>query len=147
MMAIGQLSSTAAKPPWKLWSNHRNRRCLAWPGCWCMPASSAARPPKTWQVGQGAAHQLHRRVIASGAVSPFDLAHTLSAALALPLLDLNAVDLRAPARNVVDPKLAVQYQLVVLGRAATACSSAAPTPPTRRRSSASSSPPSCRPSG
>ena len=31
-------------------------------------------------------------LIKSGAVSPVDLAHTLSTALALPLLDLNAVD-------------------------------------------------------
>ena len=31
-------------------------------------------------------------VIAAGAVSPSDLAHTLAGALALPLLDLNAVD-------------------------------------------------------
>jgi type IV pilus assembly protein PilB len=55
-------------------------------------------------------------VIASGAVSAFDLAHTLSAALALPLLDLSAVDLERLPKNVVDPKLAVQYQLVMLGR-------------------------------
>jgi len=55
-------------------------------------------------------------VIASGAVSPFDLAHTLSASLALPLLDLSAVDLERLPKNVVDPKLAVQYQLVMLGR-------------------------------
>jgi len=55
-------------------------------------------------------------VIASGAVSAFDLAHTLSTALALPLLDLSAVDLERLPKNVVDPKLAVQYQLVMLGR-------------------------------
>ena len=55
-------------------------------------------------------------VIASGAVSAFDLAHTLSTALALPLLDLSAVDFERLPKNVVDPKLSVQYQLVVLGR-------------------------------
>ncbi len=55
-------------------------------------------------------------VIASGAVSAFDLAHTLSSALALPLLDLSAVDFERLPKNVVDPKLAVQYQLVMLGR-------------------------------
>ncbi len=55
-------------------------------------------------------------VIASGAVSAFDLAHTLSTALALPLLDLSAVDFERLPKNVVDPKLAVQYQLVMLGR-------------------------------
>ena len=55
-------------------------------------------------------------VIASGAVSAFDLAHTLSTALALPLLDLSAIDFERLPKNVVDPKLAVQYQLVMLGR-------------------------------
>ncbi|MBL8349294.1 MAG: type IV-A pilus assembly ATPase PilB [Burkholderiaceae bacterium] len=55
-------------------------------------------------------------VIASGAVSAFDLAHTLSTALALPLVDLASVDLERLPKGVVDPKLAAQYQLVMLGR-------------------------------
>jgi type IV pilus assembly protein PilB len=55
-------------------------------------------------------------VIAAGAVSPSDLAHTLSSALALPLLDLASVDLQRLPRNVIDGKLAAQYQIVVLGK-------------------------------
>jgi type IV pilus assembly protein PilB len=55
-------------------------------------------------------------VVAAGAVPPADLAHTLSVALALPLLDLNAVDLARLPRGIVDPKLATQYQLMVLGK-------------------------------
>ena len=55
-------------------------------------------------------------VIAAGAVSPADLAHTLATALALPLLDLNAVDAPKLPKNVIDGKLAAQYQVVVLGR-------------------------------
>jgi type IV pilus assembly protein PilB len=55
-------------------------------------------------------------VIAAGAVSPADLAHTLSNALALPLFDLDAADVQRLPRNVVDPKLAAQYQIVVLGK-------------------------------
>ena len=55
-------------------------------------------------------------VISSGAVSPADLAHTLSSALALPLLDLGAVDALRLPRNVIDSKLAAQYQIVVLGK-------------------------------
>jgi len=55
-------------------------------------------------------------VIAAGAVSPNDLAHTLSSALALPLLDLGAVDVQRLPRNVIDGKLAAQYQVVVLGK-------------------------------
>ncbi len=55
-------------------------------------------------------------VIAAGAVSPADLAHTLSTALALPLLDLAAIDPQRLQRNVIDAKLTAQYQVVVLGR-------------------------------
>jgi type IV pilus assembly protein PilB len=55
-------------------------------------------------------------VIAAGAVSAADLAHTLSSALALPLLDLNAVDAQKLPRNIIDGKLAIQYQVVVLGK-------------------------------
>jgi type IV pilus assembly protein PilB len=55
-------------------------------------------------------------VIASGQVSPADLAHTLSSALALPLLDLSAMDPQRMPQNVVDAKLAQQYQVVALSR-------------------------------
>jgi type IV pilus assembly protein PilB len=55
-------------------------------------------------------------VIAAGAVSPSDLAHTLSSALALPLLDLASIDPQRLPRNVIDGKLAAQYQVVVLGK-------------------------------
>ena len=55
-------------------------------------------------------------VIASGSVSATDLAHTLSSALALPLLDLNSVDLERLPKGLIDPKLSSQYQVVVLGR-------------------------------
>jgi type IV pilus assembly protein PilB len=55
-------------------------------------------------------------VIAAGAVAPSDLAHTLSSALAVPLLDLTAVDVQRLPKNIVDPKLAAQYQIVVLGK-------------------------------
>ncbi len=55
-------------------------------------------------------------VIAAGAVAPSDLAHTLSAALALPLLDLGAIDVQKLPKNIIDGKLALQYQIVVLGK-------------------------------
>jgi len=55
-------------------------------------------------------------VIATGSVSPSDLAHTLAAALALPLLDLTAIDAQKLPRNIIDAKLASQYQIVVLGK-------------------------------
>jgi type IV pilus assembly protein PilB len=55
-------------------------------------------------------------VITAGAVSPADLAHTLSNALALPVLDLNAVDVQRLPRNIIDAKLSAQYQVLVLGK-------------------------------
>jgi type IV pilus assembly protein PilB len=55
-------------------------------------------------------------LIAAGSVSPTDLAHTLAGALALPVLDLAAVDAERLPRNVIDNKLVSQYQVVVLGK-------------------------------
>jgi type IV pilus assembly protein PilB len=55
-------------------------------------------------------------VISSGAVSSAELAHTLATSLALPLLDLASVDLQRLPRDVIDAKLASQYQILVLGR-------------------------------
>ncbi|MGA0609548.1 type IV-A pilus assembly ATPase PilB [Caldimonas sp. KR1-144] len=55
-------------------------------------------------------------VLAAGAVRPTELAHTLSSVLALPLLDLSAVDAQKLPRNVIDNKLASQYQVLVLGK-------------------------------
>ena len=55
-------------------------------------------------------------VVGAGAIKPDELAHTLSMALALPVLDLNAVDVQKLPRNLVDPKIANQYQLMVLGK-------------------------------
>jgi len=55
-------------------------------------------------------------VISAGAVAPSDLAHTLSTALALPLLDLASIDPQRLPRNVIDIKLTSQYQVVVLGK-------------------------------
>jgi type IV pilus assembly protein PilB len=55
-------------------------------------------------------------VVSTGTIKPDELAHTLSVALALPLLDLNAVDLQKLPRNLVDQKITSQYQLMVLGK-------------------------------
>jgi type IV pilus assembly protein PilB len=55
-------------------------------------------------------------VIAAGVISPTDLAHTLSTALALPLLDLATITPERLPRNVIDNRMAQQYQVVVLGK-------------------------------
>jgi type IV pilus assembly protein PilB len=55
-------------------------------------------------------------VIASGAIQSSDLAHTLSAALALPLVDLNALDLQKLPKNILEGKIAAQYQIIPLAK-------------------------------
>jgi type IV pilus assembly protein PilB len=55
-------------------------------------------------------------VISSGAITAADLAHTLSTRLAIPLMDLAAIDPQRLPRNVIDPKLATQYHVVILSK-------------------------------
>ena len=55
-------------------------------------------------------------VVGANAVKPDEIAQALSSALALPLLDLNAVDLQKLPRNIIDAKIANQYQLIALGK-------------------------------
>ncbi|WP_395700347.1 type IV-A pilus assembly ATPase PilB [Aquabacterium sp.] len=55
-------------------------------------------------------------VIASGAVSAADLAHTLSSTLSVPLVDLNAVDAEKMPKGIIDNKLTQQYQVVALAK-------------------------------
>ena len=52
----------------------------------------------------------------AGAVTPADLASTLSAVFGAPLLDLDAIDpIRLP-RNLLDPKICLAYRVVVLSK-------------------------------
>ncbi|MCM5680743.1 type IV-A pilus assembly ATPase PilB [Schlegelella sp. S2-27] len=55
-------------------------------------------------------------VIAAGAVSSIDLAHALSSAFSLPLMDLTAVDAQRLPKGLLEAKLTAQYQVVVLGK-------------------------------
>ncbi|MCZ8293815.1 MAG: type IV-A pilus assembly ATPase PilB [Hylemonella sp.] len=52
----------------------------------------------------------------SGAVSAADLAHTMSAAFAAPLIDLDAVDSQRLPKELLDPKICHDYRVVVLGK-------------------------------
>ncbi|WP_310460007.1 type IV-A pilus assembly ATPase PilB [Sphaerotilus sp.] len=54
--------------------------------------------------------------VAAQALSPADLAHSLSAALAIPLLDLDVVDITRLPQNLVDTRTLSQYQVLVLGK-------------------------------
>jgi type IV pilus assembly protein PilB len=104
-----------------------------------MPADTVVEPPQSALTGvarvlvhagtltQKAAEEISKAArdrrtsfvasaLSAGAVKPAELAHVLARALALPLVDLHAVDLARAPRNILDAKLSQQYQVVVLGR-------------------------------
>ncbi|ACB32825.1 type IV-A pilus assembly ATPase PilB [Leptothrix cholodnii SP-6] len=54
--------------------------------------------------------------VGANLLSSADLAHTLSHALAVPLLDLDAVDVSKLPQNLVDARTLSQYQVLVLGK-------------------------------
>ncbi|MDO8767233.1 MAG: type IV-A pilus assembly ATPase PilB [Burkholderiaceae bacterium] len=55
-------------------------------------------------------------LMASGSISSSDLAQTLSTALAVPVLDLSALDVQRLPKGVIDNKLSTQYQVLVLSK-------------------------------
>jgi len=55
-------------------------------------------------------------LVQTGTIEASDLAHTLSQALSVPLLDLSAVDLQRVPKGIVDNKLAAQYQVLPLSK-------------------------------
>lgn len=57
-------------------------------------------------------------LIGSGAVSAFDLAHTLSSTFSAPLLDLNAIDPSKLPKGLLDTKICVDYRVLVLSKRA-----------------------------
>ncbi|TBO31092.1 type IV-A pilus assembly ATPase PilB [Aquabacterium lacunae] len=55
-------------------------------------------------------------LLSTGKIKPDELAHTLSNALSVPLLDLSAIDLQRLPQGVIDSKLSAQYQVLVLSK-------------------------------
>jgi type IV pilus assembly protein PilB len=55
-------------------------------------------------------------LLGAGKIKADDLAHTLSSALSVPLLDLSSVDLQRLPQGVIDNKLSSQYQVLVLSK-------------------------------
>ena len=79
------------------------------------------------KLGQKAAEDIFRKaqtgrtsfiaeLTGSGAVSPSDLAHTMSVAFAAPLLDLDAVDVQRLPKGLLDSKICLTYRIVVLSK-------------------------------
>ena len=79
------------------------------------------------KLGQQSAEEIYRRAEAkrssfiaeltgSGAVSPYDLAHTMSVAFSAPLIDIDAVDPQRLPKGLLDTKICQDYRVVVLSR-------------------------------
>ena len=79
------------------------------------------------KLGQKAAEDLYRKaqssrtsfiaeLTGSGAVSPYDLAHTMSTAFAAPLLDLDAIDTNRLPTELLDSKICADFRIVVLSK-------------------------------
>lgn len=79
------------------------------------------------KLGQKSAVEIYRKAQAnrtsfiaeltgSGAVSPSDLAHTMSTAYGAPLLDLDAIDINRLPKNLLDTKICQGYRVVVLSK-------------------------------
>ncbi len=79
------------------------------------------------KLGQKSAEEIYRKASAnrtsfiaeltgSGAVSAFDLAHTMSGAFAAPLIDLDAIDSQRLPKGLLDGKICSAYRIVVLSK-------------------------------
>jgi type IV pilus assembly protein PilB len=79
------------------------------------------------KLGQKSAEDIYRKASAartsfiaeltgSGAVSAFDLAHTMSSAFAAPLVDLDAIDTQRLPKGLLDAKICQSYRVVVLSK-------------------------------
>ncbi len=79
------------------------------------------------KLGQRAAEDILRKaqssrtsfiaeLTGSGAVSAFDLAHTMSISFAAPLLDLEAIDIQRLPKGLLDIKICQTYRIVVLSK-------------------------------
>jgi type IV pilus assembly protein PilB len=55
-------------------------------------------------------------LVHSGTIKPDELAHTLSKSLAVPVMDLAAVDIQRLPKGIIDNKLSAQYQVLVLSK-------------------------------
>jgi type IV pilus assembly protein PilB len=79
------------------------------------------------KLGQKTAEDLYKKaqvgrtsfiaeLTSSGAVSASDMAHTMAAAYAAPLLDLDAIDVERLPKGLLDSKICADYRIVVLSK-------------------------------
>jgi type IV pilus assembly protein PilB len=79
------------------------------------------------KLGQKSAEEIFRKaetnrtsfiaeLTGSGAVSPSDLAHTMSTAFGAPLIDLDAIDPQRLPKGILDGKICLDYRVAVLSK-------------------------------
>jgi len=79
------------------------------------------------KLGQKSAEEIFRKaetnrtsfiaeLTGSGAVSPSDLAHTMSTAFGAPLIDLDAIDPQRLPKGILDGKICMDYRVAVLSK-------------------------------
>jgi type IV pilus assembly protein PilB len=69
-----------------------------------------------YRKAQGARTSFIAELTGSGVVSAVDLAHTLSAAFSTPLVDLSEIDAQRLPKGLLDPRICLDYRVLVLGK-------------------------------
>lgn len=69
-----------------------------------------------FRKAQASGNSFIAELTGSGAVSPADLAHTMSSAYGAPLLDLEAVDPQRLPKELLDAKICQEFRVVVLSK-------------------------------
>ena len=98
----------------------RDTTAVALPGIGRALVAAGKLPQKAaedlYRKAMGGKSSFMAELVGSGAVSPSDLAHTLSAAFAAPLVDLDAVDPQRLPKGLLDPKICADFRVLVLSK-------------------------------
>ncbi|OGO99648.1 MAG: type IV-A pilus assembly ATPase PilB [Curvibacter sp. RIFCSPHIGHO2_12_FULL_63_18] len=101
-------------------SVNRDTTTVALPGIGRALVAAGKLPQKAaedlYRKAMGGKTSFMAELVGSGAVSSADLAHTLSAAFAAPLVDLDAVDPQRLPKGLLDPKICTDFRVLVLSK-------------------------------
>ncbi|OYQ39322.1 type IV-A pilus assembly ATPase PilB [Rhodoferax sp. TH121] len=101
-------------------SVNRDTTTVALPGIGRALVAAGKLPQKAaedlYRKAVGGKSSFMAELVGSGAVSSADLAHTLSAAFAAPLVDLDAVDPQRLPKGLLDPKICTDFRVLVLSK-------------------------------
>jgi len=101
-------------------SVNRDTTTVALPGIGRALVAAGKLPQKAaedlYRKAMGGKTSFMAELVGSGAVSSADLAHTLSAAFAAPLVDLDAVDPQRLPKGLLDPKICSDFRVLVLSK-------------------------------